>query len=320
MRSSLTFRTAFERFHLPVLLHDRAAINTIYNYRYGLARWEKYGESDLPPDELRQSHLLTFRMRLIDAGLSPSSFDSSWRVMRAVLGTLVAEEIVASIPRTPRLKSHDAVKRTRPTPEEFDRLVEACDVADWPLTSCRRRLRVPPSTIWRAVYRVAYLTALRRGDLAALRWSHLTADGLRIVAQKTRRYGKEIYVPDVRGALLAAVAPMRAAGLPRVLPVNVGKGVEVARVTDAIAMAAGVAPDKAKFHAIRRASLDAWTKASVYAPGLIAGHGLRAFLPRVTRERYVADTAESAKVESLLREAAERFPLPRSIQPIGKES
>lgn len=306
----LTFRRAFDQYHLPLLIAGKAAPNTIYTYRYAVKSWEAHGEANLDLRHVRQSHLLAYRSNLLATGGQATSFYSRWACLRAILSTVVCEGLVEQVPRTPRIRREPIEQKGRPSPDEVCRILAACDVADWPKRFRWRPLRVRPGTIWRSLYAVAYLTALRRSDLVRLEWSHWTGDGIRITPRKTRRYRKTIWCPDVGGALSAAMAPMRGADLVRVFPSGF-RGDLVAEQQRKIAARAGVRIERAGFQAFRRASLDAWCGADERAPELIAGHGLR--MARITRTSYVSLERQESRAACIMREAADRFPLPRDF-------
>lgn len=310
----LTVERAWQEYHEPILLAEGAARPTIYTYRYAVRSWQRLGFGDLDVKMIRQSHVLAWRANTLAEGGNPISFQSRWACIRAILSTLVAEGLIPEVPRTPRLKRVTAEPKDRPTRDEVGKILVACDVATWPTTyQCspirrfRRQFPVSPGTFWRSLYAVAFVTALRRSDLTRMTWANCERDGIRITPQKTRRYRKSIWCPDVGGALAAALAPMRACHLERVFPCGF-RGDLVAEQQREIAIAAGVRYDLANLQSFRRASLDAWCEADERAAELIAGHGLR--MANITRRHYVSRDRQQARAEQILREAAGRFKLP----------
>lgn len=306
----LTFRRAHEHYHQPILTAIDAAANTFYSYRYTINAWERFGFPNLDVRELRQSHLLQFRANIMSRGQSGASFDAHWARLKAILQSLLTEELIDKIPATPRISKTRTDQRERPTPEEVVRILESCDAAEWPTRCEWRRLAVTPATFWRAIYATAYLSALRRSDLWRLRWEHVGADDIRITPKKTRRYRKEVYCPNVGGLLLKALQPMRGCHASRVFPSG-NRGDMVAEVQRAIAIKARVPAKRATFQAFRCAALDAWCEADERAAELIAGHGLK--MAAITRRAYVGKDSQQSRAERILREAAERFPAPEGF-------
>jgi integrase len=312
-RGRLTARYVFETFRIPELRASSAPKDTYYTERYAVQLWERLGFGDKDLRDVRQSDLIAYRAAILDRGGSAVSFDSRWATLRILLRILVVEGHLAQMPPTPRLKKSKPEQRGRPTPGQFCRLLDACAAATWPLRFHWRTTGVSPGTFWRSMYALAYITALRRGDLLRLRWDQITHEGIRYLPQKTRRRLKHVYVPEVRGAIAAAVAPMRGCHPERVFPSGF-RGDLVAEQQRRIAACAGVPGRLATLQAFRRLSLDSWLSADERAPGLISGHGLRSSLPTVTRTSYISPEAEQARVDAILRDAAMRFPLPAAIE------
>jgi integrase len=310
MSQTLTFREAFDRHHLPILLATDAAKSSVYTYRYAITAWERYGVAGLDVRELRQSHLLAFRTNLLRDGGAPKSFDSRWACLKAILNTLIVEELLERLPNTPRVIKAETEQRERPEPAEVVRLLAACDAATWPVRFHWRRAAVSPGVFWRSLYAVAFLAALRRSDLRRLRWDQVAEDGIRIIPQKTSRYRKAVFIPEVSGAIAASLRPMRGVHPVRVFPCGF-RGDLVAEQQRRIAKAAGVPVVKSTLQPLRCASLDAWVEADERAPELIAGHGLK--MAAVTRRHYVGANKQQSRVEVILREAAGRFPLPEGF-------
>ena len=314
----LTLTRAFEHYHAPILQSIEASKISFYGYKAMLSAWERFGFPQLDVRELRQSHFLAFRANIMSRGLSATTFDAHSAKIKAVLASLVTDGLMERVPPTPRISKTEAPSRDRPTPAEVVRLMQAADAAEWPTRAGLRRLQTPPGQFWRSIYAATFLTALRRSDVWKLRWESVSREGVRLKPNKTRRYRKEIFCPDVNGALWLALQPMRLCHTVRVYPTSI-KGDRIAEAQRAIAIAAQVPAQRATFQAIRCASLDWWTEADERAAPLLAGHAIQ--MHAITRRHYVSADRQQSRAEQILLEAAGRLSLPEGfVSSLSKEA
>jgi integrase len=204
---AMTLRQAFDAFYLPEL-EARAAPATVDRYRQTLNRWEKL-TGNPPLRSIDNAALARFRQATIAAGLRPTTFNSSWRDVRALLRRLGPQETrnplgLGLLPRVPHvlMLRENLAQPRRVTLDEIDAMYRACERARWP------RCTVPPAEWWRCALVVACNLGLRRNDLFGLRWECVTLDGdgprLEFTAGKT---GKNQVLPlnDVVAAHLRAI-------------------------------------------------------------------------------------------------------------------
>jgi integrase len=312
--SAMTIRAAFRDYHEPQLLGASAAPGTLSSYRCAVASWDANGFPDLPVTEIRQSHVLQWRRNVLDSGRAPATFDGQLRCIKAILNTLIAEELLDRLPVTRKVPRAQQPPPDPPSLDQINSLYNACSAATWPYQIAG----LTPPQVWRCLYAVATVSALRKSDLLALRRSdNVHPEGLRVIPKKTARHRKMVLVPwDRQGVLKHHLETMRRHGGDIIFPIPDCPEYWTLQQR-AIADAARVPIEQGTLQPLRQASLNIWLIADERAAGLIGGHDPK--IPRVTRLNYATPTAMTIRAEQILREAAGRLELPSAMLPPDRD-
>jgi integrase len=184
-----TLRQAFDRYLLPELA-GRATRNTLASYECSLRCWEHH-TADPPLRKIDNASLLRFRNACETAGLRPTTINSRWTHIRAILRRVgpptdfhnpAGEGILERVPYLKRLREAHPVPR-RVSFDEIDAVYAACELATWP------QCTVPAAEWWRTAIALFYNLGLRRCDLFSLRTSAIDLEKrqLRMIVAKTGR-------------------------------------------------------------------------------------------------------------------------------------
>lgn len=181
----LTVRQAYEKYKAA----DEVSRSTTRKYNYDLRRWEKLSGNPII-GEITNATLAEFRAAAIAAGLSPSSINTTWRTLKAILRRIARQEtgnpwgegIIEHVPQMRLVREVLSLPR-RVSLNDLAAFYVACRHAQYP------RRGPHPSDWWRALLVTAYCTGLRRGDLIALEWSQidLQAAEITFAASKTQK-------------------------------------------------------------------------------------------------------------------------------------
>ena len=179
------------------------------------------------------------------------------------------------------MKRRPALKPT-PTIEDVSKIYALCHRVTWPVYVRRLNPHCPHGRFkkaeriaaavqwWKALFALAYFTALRRGDLLSLRWDEIEGGWIRRKMAKTG-FTAEIPIHPVLQTHLDALPTKER---PQVLG-YCGSFKQIRREMHTLAAAAGVSPGVANIQAIRRLSAMQFDRARPGAGGIALGHVYR---------------------------------------------
>lgn len=286
----MTLRQAYETYYLPGLQVDGTRA-TLKIYHHHLNLWEREMPGNPSIREIDDRMLAEFKTKVLGRGLAPSTFNTTWRSIRAILRRMgpqihmnpQGQGFLSRIPYVrlaredrdfPRLASH----------EELNALYLACEKAEWPIC------HFSPAEWWRCWLVIGYNLLPRRSDMQKLKMSDFSlADRqLKFSAQKTRKWHR-LHLNDVVLAHVNKIWSNRAVMFERATNYRklYGTWHELQEI-------AGV-KDHFGFHTLRKTGSSWYRRTSPGIEGVILGHALSG----VTDEYYINPIATGQLADAM---------------------
>ncbi|QDT41114.1 Phage integrase family protein [Gimesia alba] len=240
------------------------APRTAESYLHHCNRWERLTD-DPSLDDINKAAILEFYQGCKSSGLAATTFQSSWRNIRAILRHAKQKGWISEVPviRTGKVRKRRPVV---PPWNVLDTMYTNVSRTIWPvLDYCSTE------AFWQSWLAVSYWTGLRLGDMKELRSSDFNAAEGTLIAMANKTSKEHIYpVPEWLGRHIDAVSGSgddRLFSVPRWSDNRIRR--ELARMCSGVDLRRPVSPQQ-----IRRLSINTWTSVNPDAGKMIHGTGL----------------------------------------------